>query len=368
MCIMDSMPVVEPTNLMEYEAQAKSLLPREYYDYYAGGAGDEVTLKENRAAFERIGIIPRVLVDVSTIDMSTTILSQPIRLPALIAPTAFHTLACPDGELATAKAAALAGTIMVLSTLSNTPLEDVAKGSTGPLWFQLYIYRDRSLTRELVMRAEAAGYQAICVTVDAPVLGKRERDIKNRFALPYGISIANLAGDPRGTMSTIPSGSSLSDYFQQFLDQSLRWEDVEWLKSITSLPIVLKGIQHPEDGRLAVEHGASAIIVSNHGGRQLDTVPGTIDLLPYVVDAVQDRLEVLMDGGIRRGTDMVKALALGAKAILIGRPILWGLSIGGETGVLKILNLLAQELNHAMALCGATKVTEIRQDLLKVPR
>jgi 4-hydroxymandelate oxidase len=350
----------EPLNLFEYEALAREHLPQAAYDYFASGAGDEITLRENRAAFDRLRLLPRILVDVSERDMSTTALGQPVSMPVLVAPTAFQRLATPDGELATARAAAQAGTLMVLSGLSNTPLEEAARATDGPKWSQLYVYRDRGLTRSLVQRAEAAGYAAICVTVDAPLLGRRERDVRNRFALPEGLVIANVM-DALGKemLATTEPGSSLAAYFARLLDQSVTWKDIAWLRSITRLPVVLKGIHHPDDARLAVEHGVDGVIVSNHGARQLDTVPAAVDMLPAVADAVEGRMEIYMDGGVRRGTDVVKALALGARAVLVGRPVLWGLAAEGEEGVVKVLTLLRAEVDLAMALCGVRRLSEI---------
>ena len=363
-----SQPPPEPVNLFEYEALARKCLSQATYDYYAGGAGDEVTLRENRSAFDRLQLLPRVLVDVSHRDLSTTVLSQPIALPILIAPTAFHRLACPEGEIATARAAAKVGTVMVLSTLSNTTLEEVARASEAPLWFQLYIYKDRGLTQALVERAEAAGYKALCVTVDAPLLGRRERDVRNRFSLPPDLAIANIPAHAGERLPDVAGSSALSTYFSRLLHQSLTWDDVEWIQGITSLPVVLKGIHHPEDARLAVERGVSGIVVSNHGARQLDTVPATIDMLPAIADVVQEQGELLLDGGVRRGTDVLKALALGAMAVLVGRPVLWGLAVDGQMGAAQVLRLLQAEIDLAMALCGITSVSAVTRDLVRGPR
>ncbi|MBI4328732.1 MAG: alpha-hydroxy-acid oxidizing protein [Chloroflexi bacterium] len=357
----------EPVNLSDFEAAARERLSPTAYDYYASGAGDEITLRENHAAFDRIQLLPRVLVDVSHRDLSTTVLSRPTAMPVMIAPTAFHRLACPEGELATARAAAEMGIVMVLSTLSNVPLEEVAQVGPSPRWFQLYIYRDRGVTRSLVERAEASGYQALCVTVDAPLLGRRERDVRNRFSLPPDLAVANLLHYlPKESQAEAPQ-SALNAYFARLMDQSVTWDDLDWLRGITSLPVVPKGIHHPEDARLAVEHGVPAIVVSNHGGRQLDTAPATIDLLPAIADAVQGRAEILLDGGVRRGTDVIKALALGARAVLIGRPVLWGLAVDGQRGAERVLRLLQKEIDLAMALCGLTKVSDITSDLARWP-
>lgn len=354
----------QPVNLFEYEALAQERLSQMAYDYYASGSGDEITLGLNRTALDRIRLIPRVLIDISQRDASTTVLGTPVTTPILIAPTAFHKLAHPDGEAATARAAAEADIIMTLSTLSNTNLEDVAAAADGPRWFQLYIHRDRDLTRSLVERAENAGYRALCITVDAPLLGRRERDVRNRFALPPDLSLANVEEHLRALLPSGAPDSALAGYAAQLFDQTINWDDIGWLKSITSLPIVLKGIHHPDDARLAVEHGVQAIIVSNHGARQLDSVPATIDMLPPIADAVGGDIEILLDGGIRRGTDIVKALALGARAVLLGRPILWGLAVDGQAGVAHVLRLLTAEFDLAMALLGVTSVAGFSRRLL----
>jgi 4-hydroxymandelate oxidase len=354
---------MEPLNLFEFEALAREKLDPMAYDYFAGGAGDEVTLRANRAAFERIRLLPRVLVDVGERDLTTTVLSRPVSFPVLIAPTAFHRLAHPEGELATAKAARDAGTVMVLSSLSTTPMEEVAAVG-GERWFQLYVYRDREVTRELVARAEAAGYTALVLTVDAPYLGRRERDVRNSFTLPAGLRVANVAGRGYGGLAREAGTSGLAAYFATMLDPTLTWRDLEWLVAITSLPVVVKGVHRADDAERAVAHGAAAVVVSNHGGRQLDTVPAGIEMLPAVAEAVGGRVEVLVDGGIRRGTDVVKALALGARAVLLGRPVVWGLAVGGAQGVAQVLELLRAELDLALALCGCRSVREVDRGLV----
>ncbi len=351
-------------NLRDVEARAAAKLPRPVFDYYASGACDQVTLGENQAAFARIAVKPRVLVDVSRRDLSTTVLGQPVSFPVLIAPTAFQQLAHPKGEVATARAAAASGTLMVLSTLATCSIEEVAKAAGGPLWFQLYVYKDRGATRALVERAEAAGCTALVLTVDAPVLGRREADIRNRFRLPDGLTLKNLEAAGLDRLPDTTTGSGLAAYFADQLDPALTWRDVEWLRSLTALPLLVKGLLRADDAVRAAESGAAGVIVSNHGGRQLDTVPATITVLPEIADALAERIEVLVDGGIRRGTDVLKALALGASAVLVGRPILWGLAVGGERGVARVLALLRAELDQAMALCGCRSVAEITKDLL----
>ena len=341
------------------EEAARQRLPQMVFDYYAGGAGDEWTLRENRYAFDRWVLRPRFLVDVSDADLRTTVLGQEVPFPILIAPTALQRLAHPDGELATARAAASLGALMVVSTISSVRLEDIAQ--TGvPRWFQLYIHKDRDLTAELVKRADAAGYAAIVVTVDTPFLGRRMRDERNRFALPPGIGLANLAGIP------LPKdpGSSLFRYFASQLDPALTWEDIAWVRSLSPLPVVVKGVLTPEDAVLAVEAGVDSVVVSNHGGRQLDGVLASIDALPGVVDAVEGRVEVLMDSGVRRGTDVLKALGLGARAVLAGRPFLWGLATGGEDGVRHVLDSMREDLALSLALAGRSSIEGIDRSLV----
>ena len=334
---------MEPANLFEYEALAREKLPQPAYDYFAGGANDEITLRENHQAFDRIKILPRVLVDVSTRDPSTTVLGKKISFPVMIAPMALQKMAHPDGEVAAARASGATGTIMILSTLASSTIEEVAAAATAPLWFQLY-FRDREMSKELVQRAEKAGFRAICLTVDVPELGRRERDVRNQFMLLGAGGAAGQTGP----------------------DASLSWKDVDWLRSITKLPIVLKGIHRADDAIRAVEHGAAGIVVSNHGGRQLDTVPAGIELLPEIADTIHGQIEVYVDGGIRRGTDILKALALGARAVLLGRPVLWGLAVDGEAGARRVIELLRDEFDLAMALAGCPTVKEIDRSLVRL--
>ncbi len=368
-------PGAPPVTLDDLESAARERLAPLAFDYYAGGADDEETLRENRAAWARIRLRYRVLVDVSRRQLATAALGRPISLPVVVAPTAFHALAHPEGEAASARAAAAAGTVFILSTLSNTPVEDVvraAAGVGGAVWFQLYVYRDRAVTRDLVRRVEAAGVSALVLTVDAPLLGRRPRDVRNRFRLPEGLAVANLVPAGMGALPEAPDGSGLAAYFASLLDPALTWPDVEWLRSQTRLPVVVKGIVRGDDAALAVEHGAAGVVVSNHGGRQLDTAPATADVLAEVVDAVAAAgggggdapVEVFVDGGVRRGTDVVKALALGARAVLVGRPILWGLATGGEAGARRVLEMLREEMDLALALCGCPTVGGLGRDLV----
>lgn len=354
---------MNPINLYDYETLARGKLSQMAYDYYASGAHDEITLRENHAAYDRIKLRYRVLRDISRRTTATTVLGNPLRMPVIIAPTAFHKLAHPDGEIATVRAAGNAGTLMILSTLSTSSIEDVMAAATGPVWFQLYVYKDRAVTEALVRRAEAAGCAALVLTVDAQIWGRRERDVRNRFQLPPGLSVKNLTSSGKEDFPET-QGSGLAAYVASLFDQTLSWPDVEWLCSLTTLPVLLKGIIHPDDARLAVEHGAAGVIVSNHGGRQLDTAPATIEALPDIVEVVDDRIEVLIDGGIRRGTDVVKALAYGATAVAVGRPVLWGLANDGQRGVEQVLELLRFEVDLAMGLCGCASVEEIDCGLL----
>ena len=297
----------------------------------------------------------RSLVGVADIDLSTTVLGQRLSLPVLVAPTAFHRLADPAGEVATARAAAAVGTTMVASTLATVRLEDIA--ATGvPRWFQLYVFADRGLTRELVHRAVAAGYTALVPTIDTPTVGIRYADQRNRFVLPPGLEMANVihALDPE----LAESGSALRAFSEQF-DQSLTWRDIEWLAGLSELPIVPKGVTHPDDARAALAVGAAGVIVSNHGGRQLDGEPGTADVLPEVVDVVGDAGVVLVDGGIRSGTDVVKARALGAAAVLVGRPVLWALAAGGQAGVERMFTLLRDEVADTLRQLGVPRLDDV---------
>ena len=351
-------------SVFDYEVAAQAKLPKVAYDYYASGANDEITLRENHAAYERIKLKPRVLRDISKRDLTTKVLGQEISMPIMVAPTAFHSMACPGGEVLTGKATSQANTLMILSTLSTRSIEDIRAEADGPAWFQLYVYKDREATLSLVQRAQSAGCTAIALTVDAQIWGRRERDIKNRFRLPKGLSIKNLMPAGREEMPKEVADSGLAAYVSWQFDPTLSWKDVDWLCSKTELPVLLKGVLHPEDARLAIENGAAGVIVSNHGARQLDTVPATIESLPEIVEVVDGKIEVYIDGGIRRGTDVLKAIALGAKAVGVGRPIIWGLAVGGEQGVKQVLDTLRREFELAMRLCGCTSVEEITKELI----
>ncbi|MFC7545972.1 alpha-hydroxy acid oxidase [Plantactinospora sp. GCM10030261] len=337
---------------------ARPNLPGPVWDYVTGGAGEERTVRANRAAFRRLSLTPRVLVDVATRDPRTTVLGTEVAAPLGIAPTSYQTLAHPDGELATARAAGSRGLLDVVSVFSSVSLEDVAKAATGPLWFQLYCLRDRAVTRDLIDRAAAAGYRALVLGVDLPVIGYRDRDIRNRFRLPPSTAPVNL---PR---SVAPGGSVLVELNRALVDPALTWRDVEWIREVSPLPVVVKGVVAAGDADRAARIGADAVLVSNHGGRQLDGAPPTISALPAVVDAVADRCEVYLDSGVRRGTDVLAALARGARMAFVGRPVMWGLAVAGEDGVRAALDLYLTELDLAMAVCGCPDVPSVGPHLL----
>jgi 4-hydroxymandelate oxidase len=351
-------------NVADYARCAQARLSREAFDYYEGGALDEITLRENTAGWERLKLYYRVLASVGKRNLATTVLGQPISMPIVVAPTAFHKLACEAGEIETAKAAKAAETLFILSSLSNTAMETVFAQAGSPRWFQLYIYKDREITLELVKRAEAAGAEAIVLTVDAPGLGTRERDARNHFRLPDGLAVENLAPLGKGNFPEV-KGSGLAAYVKANFKEDLGFDDLDWLRRSTKLPVVVKGVCRGDDARRAAEHGARAIVVSNHGGRQLDTAPATCEILPYVTDAAGDVCEIYVDGGIRRGSDVLKAIALGARAALVGRPVLWGLCVAGERGATNVLEILRRELDEAMLLCGCTDLCDIGRSLLR---
>ena len=354
-----------PLNIGEIEELARERLPRDVFGYYSGGAWDLQTLQENRNAYQRFRIHYHVLRDVSRRSMECELFGEKLRSPICAAPTAFHRLAHPDGELATARGAGAAGCLMTLSSLSTCRLEEVAAAATGPLWFQLYINKDRGFTRELVRRAVAAGYKALVVTCDTPCWGIREADVRNGFHLPAGIEPVNLMVSDSRSETLSHKGAGMQDIMSWMLDASLTWRDIEWLAGEAGIPVLVKGICRADDALLATQHGASGIIVSNHGGRQLDAAPATIEVLHEVVEAVSGKLPVLIDGGIRRGTDALKALALGAQAVMVGRPVLWGLAVGGAGGVTNALHMLQAELDLAMALSGCASLEDITPDLVK---
>ncbi|MFT4624335.1 MAG: 4-hydroxymandelate oxidase [Myxococcota bacterium] len=353
-------------NLADFESEALRRLPRPAADYFRSGARDERTVAHNREAFSRWRLRQRVLVDVSNRSTATTVLGHPVDLPVLVAPTAFHGLAHADAEVATAAGASAAGTVLTLSSLSNQPVEAVVAATDRPVFFQLYVYKDRGATRDLVARAVAAGCAAVVLTADAAVIGTRERDVRNRFTLPSHLRMANARADLQ-SLGSAEDDSALTAWVRDNLDASLSWADLDWLVDIAGVPVVLKGVARADDARRAVDHGVAAVQVSNHGGRQLDGAVATLDALPEVVEAVDGACEVWLDGGVRRGTDVLMALALGAQVVGVGRPALWGLAVDGADGVAQVLRLLQAELDEAMALCGAPTVREITQDLLARP-
>ena len=350
----------KPINIYEFESQATERLPKIESDFISGGATDEITLRRTRAVLDSIMLRPRMLVDVSELDPSTTVLGQNIEFPVMLDPAGSHGRAHPEGELATARAAGSMGTVMVLSSGSSYLLEDIAKAATGPKWWQQYLFEDRGLTIEMAQRAKDAGYTAICLTLDSTVRAKRERNIRNRYTNQPSPNFAALELKP----TTWDLSTDAPEGDNSLIDQKAGWSDVEWLANNISLPIVVKGVMTGEDGRLAAENGSKGIIVSNHGARQLDTTFASVEVLPEVVAAVEGRAEVYLDGGIRRGTDVLKALALGARAVLIGRPIFWGLAVDGEAGLQTVLEFLRDELIIAMGQSGRPTIDSIDLSLL----
>jgi isopentenyl diphosphate isomerase/L-lactate dehydrogenase-like FMN-dependent dehydrogenase len=346
----------QPVNVADYERLAAQALEPGPLGYFAGGAGDERTLRDNLAAFGRWQLRPRMLVDVSEASARSTVLGTEVSMPVLVAPVAIQRMAHPDGEVAMARAAAEAGTIMCLSSFSTTSPRDVAEAVPGaPRWLQLYCFRDAGVTRSLLEQSVELGYGAIVITVDAPRAGRRERDLRTGFVVPEDITVPALAGavGSQGPMTI----------FEAFglLDPTLTWRELERIAAESPLPVLVKGILTDEDARLALEHGAAGVVVSNHGGRQLDGVSASLDALPEVVEAAGDRGEVLLDGGVRRGTDVVMALALGASAVLVGRPALWGLAAAGEAGARDVLELLRAEVELALALCGCPTPGDVKR-------
>jgi 4-hydroxymandelate oxidase len=353
---------MEPINVDDYEAAARERLPQMVYDYYAGGAEDEATVRENVEAFRRRVLRYRILVDVAERDLSCDLLGVRMPLPIILAPTSQHRLAHPEGEAETARGAATIGALMTVSTVATVSLEDVAAAAPhAPRWFQLYFYGDRWTTELLAKRAFEAGYRAIVLTVDVPVLGRRERDVRNEYRLPEGMTFANFENLPPPPPD---EGSELAAFFSRAQSASLNWDHVEWLRSLVPLPWIIKGVVRGDDARRAMDAGFDAVWVSNHGGRQLDGAIASLDALPEVVEAVGGAVPIIVDGGIRRGTDVLKALALGATAAAIGRPQLWGLAVGGAAGVGHVLGILRDELSSAMALAGCRSLADIDRSLI----
>jgi isopentenyl diphosphate isomerase/L-lactate dehydrogenase-like FMN-dependent dehydrogenase len=331
------LPDPAPVTIDDYEALARASLPSDVYDYYAGGAGDERTLAENRAAWDRWTLRPRFLTGVDRRDTSIELFGDRLSFPVLVAPWAYQRMAHPEGEVATAHAAGDAGVATIVSTTAFDILEEVARAGDGPKWWQLYVFTDRGRTAEMLTRVVTAGYRAICLTVDFPVAGLRHRDTRNRFVMPIGLPGDELVYDP-----------------------ALSWDDLPWIRDrAPGLPLLLKGILTAEDALRALDAGVDGIVVSNHGGRQLDGVAAGVAALPEIVEAVRGRVPVLVDGGVRRGTDVVRAIALGAAAVLVGRPCAWGLAAAGEAGVRDVLRILHAEFDNALALCGCRTVGDV---------
>ena len=341
----DPVDLSEIVNLFDFEKIAERKMSKMAYEYVASGAADEVTLRWNRQSLDGIKLNPRVLNDVSKIDTTTTLFGQELAYPILIAPTAYHKIMHPEGELATARGAGMANTTYVVSSFTTTPMEEIKKVATGPLWFQLYVRDDREFTKNLVQKMESLGCKTLCVTVDTPVGGARNRQQRVNFRLPEGI-YAPYRTD------------------QHMMKKPLTWKEMEWLISFAKIPVLLKGILNPEDAEKAIKIGASGIIVSNHGGRNLDTVPATIEVLPSIVSKIDKKIPILLDGGIRRGTDVLKAIALGASAVLVGKPVCFALAAGGAEGVAKAMDILHDELEMAMALTGRRNVAAIDNSLI----
>jgi len=353
-------PMAQFINIHEFKNEAQKRLPKMAYDYYASGANDQLTLADNENSYKRIKLIPRCLVDVSNVSIKTSLFGINLKTPIMIAPAAMQKLASFKGELDTLAAAQEMGTIMTLSSLSTSSVEELSEQSNGnPGWFQLYVFKDRAVSEGLVKTVEKLGYSALVITVDTPYLGKRDADYKNKFHLPLNLQLKIFSHLP---LSKLDGG--LNNYMATMIDPALSWKDIQWLKSITKLPIIVKGIMCPEDAELAVKHGADGIIVSNHGARQLDTCPSTIDVLYPISKAVRGRVPLIIDGGVRRGTDVLKALALGANAVMIGRPVLWGLAVGGQQGVSRVIKLLNDELLLSMAFTGVSSVKDISPSII----
>ncbi len=356
--------------LADHERSAQRRLDANAWAYFSGGAGDEITLRANRSAWDELALLPRVLRPLADGHTRCTLLGRALAHPLLLAPVAYQRLAHPDGEIASAYAAAALGAGLVLSMQASSPLEDVAVAmhgdpGAGPLWLQLYLQHDRTLVRELIHRAETAGYEALVITVDAPTSGVRDRERRAGFALPPEVQAVNLASmAPASQAQAAPGHSAL---FDNLLRHAPTWDDIAWLQAQTRLPVLLKGVLHPEDARLALAQGIDGLIVSNHGGRTLDTAVSTARALPRIADAVGGALPLLVDGGLRRGTDVFKALALGATAVLIGRPALWGLANAGAAGVAHVLRLLRDELEACMALSGCATLADISRASLDSP-
>jgi 4-hydroxymandelate oxidase len=353
---------LQPVNVADMQRLAEAKLPKATFDYITTGSADQITLRENIAAFRRLRVYPPLMKGVSNADLATTALGQDLKLPIMLAPVAVQRMYHVQGGLAAARAAASAGTVYGVSSSVGNSVEEIARASNGPKWFQLYVPKDRAITRRLVQRVERAGYAAIIVTVD---LGEwKDADRRNRFALPKEMLVKHLRDVGFDQITDKMSYQEVVNFNIDAWDLSLSWKFFDWLRGVTKLPLLIKGVLRPEDARKAVSIGIDGIIVSNHGGRRLDGMPATIDVLPSVIQAVHGRCEVFLDGGIRRGTDVLKALALGAQAVLIGRPYAWALAADGEAGVAKVLDLFREELSNAMVATGCAKISDIESSLI----
>lgn len=358
---------MEPLRVDDYAESAQSRLPVDVWGYVQGGSGVEWTIAENRAAFDRVVVRPRVLVDVKQCDPGTVLLGAPIPTPIGVAPMAYHRLVHPDGELATALAAGEVGGPFVVSIFASQTLTDIAKNATGPLWLQVYWLRRRDALVDLIHRAESTGFSALVLTVDTPQVGRRLRDMRNSFTVPDRARAVNLDLPMMASTHQAAKGTSaIERHSREEFDPTITWSDLSWLRERTTLPLILKGILTAEDARLAVDHGVDGIAVSNHGGRQLDGAIPSLEALPEVVAAAAGRVPVLLDGGIRCGTDVFKALALGASTVLIGRPVLWGLAHDGATGAAAVLRLLRDELVDCMRLAGRPSIADIDPSAVRI--
>jgi len=353
---------MELINANDFEIAAKLKLEQPIYDFIAGGACDEYTLKRNSEAFKYLQLTPRIFRNNGTVQTNINLLNHNLSQPLLVSPTAFHRSVHHQGEIATVNAVNEAGIGMVLSTMSSVSLEDIAKNARGLLWFQLYIYKDRALTQQLIKRAEQAGFKALVLTVDVPIMGTRERDKRNHLKLQHEFLLANFIGTEFTHLPPENRDSSVKNYTDSLFEPCLTWNDIEWIRANTDLPIILKGIMHEEDAKEALEIGIAAIIVSNHGGRQLDSMPATIEVLPAIAARIDKKIPVLIDGGFRRGTDVFKALALGADCVMLGRSVLWALAVNGAEGIKTLFDIFLNELINVMIFCGCQTIDDIKNN------
>ncbi|MCW5590138.1 MAG: alpha-hydroxy-acid oxidizing protein [Legionellales bacterium] len=349
--------------LASYEALAKKKLEKSIFDYVCGGSGNEITLQSNNAAFQKFTFLPQSLKGIVKVDTSVNLLGNKLKTPVLIAPTAFHKMLHPEGEIAMAKAVENSGSLMIVSTMATTSLEKISQSTQSPLWFQLYVFENQNITLELIRRAENAGYKAIVITVDVPLMATRHRDKNNFFTLPPHCKAENFINFGLNNLSEkTKTGSRVAEYTNTQFKRGLSWQDIDWIKSQTRLPIILKGILNPLDAKKCLEKNIDGIIVSNHGGRQLDCSVSSLEILPHIIQAVQNKIPVLLDGGIKNGADVVKALALGARAVLLGRLPLWALTVGGQQGIQEMFTLINEEIEECMLLLGCESVNELREN------